>query len=37
MMSTLFLFEKQISIREEVRHYLSKIFYQMSALVPHDF
>ena len=36
-MSDLFLFEKQINIKEEVKNYLSKIFYQMSALVPHDF
>ena len=37
MMSDLYLFEKQISIKEEVQNYLGKIFYQMSALAPHDF
>jgi hypothetical protein len=37
MMSDLYLFEKQISIKEEVKHYLGQIFYQMSALAPHDF
>lgn len=36
-MSDLYLFEKQISVKEEVRHYLGRIFYQMSALAPHDF
>ena len=37
MMSDLYLFEKRICIKEEVSHYLGKIFYQMSALAPHDF
>lgn len=37
MMSDLYLFEKRINIREEVKNYLSKIFYQMSAISPHDF
>mmetsp|Transcript_69721 Transcript_69721/g.96800 ORF Transcript_69721/g.96800 Transcript_69721/m.96800 type:complete len:92 (+) Transcript_69721:1645-1920(+) len=37
MMNDLYLFEKQISIKEEIRHYLSHIFYEMSALSPHDF
>jgi len=37
MMSDLYLFEKQISIKEEVKHYLGQIFYTMSALSPHDF
>jgi len=37
MMSDLYLFEKQISIKEEVKHYLGRVFYQMSALAPHDF
>jgi len=37
MMSDLFLFEKQISIKEEVGHYLGRVFYQMSAMAPHDF
>ena len=37
MMSDIYLFEKQISIKEEVRHYLGRVFYQMSALAPHDF
>ena len=37
MMSDLYLFEKRISIKEEISHYLGRIFYQMSALAPHDF
>lgn len=37
MMSDLYLFEKQISIKEEVKHYLGQVFYTMSALSPHDF
>jgi len=37
LMNDLYLFEKQISIKEEIRHYLSHIFYEMSALSPHDF
>ena len=36
-MNELFLFEKQISIKEEIANYLSHIFYEMSALSPHDF
>jgi hypothetical protein len=24
-------------MKEEVRHYLGRVFYQMSALSPHDF
>jgi WASH complex subunit 7 len=30
------LFEKRISMSEEVKHYLGKIFYEMTALTPHD-
>ena len=37
MMNDLFLFEKQICIKEEIRHYLGRTFYQMSAMAPHDF
>lgn len=37
MMNDIYLFEKCINIKEEVRLYLGKIFYQMSALVPHDY
>ena len=37
MMSDIYLFEKKISIKEEVQNYLGKVFYQMSALAPHDF
>lgn len=37
MMSDIYLFEKKISIKEEVRHYLGRVFYQMSAMSPHDF
>jgi len=36
-MSEIFLFEKRINIKEEVRVYLGKVFYQMSAMAPHDF
>lgn len=36
-MSDIYLFEKQINIKEEVRHYLGRVFYQMSAISPHDF
>lgn len=36
-MNDLFLFEKQISIKNEIRRYLSSIFYEMSALSPHDY
>ena len=35
-MSDLYLFEKKINLREEVKHYLDKIFYEMTALSPHD-
>jgi WASH complex subunit 7 len=36
-MNELFLFEKQILMKEEIGIYLSHIFYEMSALSPHDF
>jgi len=36
-MNDLYLFEKKISIKSEIRDYLSHIFYEMSALSPHDF
>lgn len=36
-MSEIFLFEKRISMKEEVKNYLGKVFYQMSAMAPHDF
>lgn len=35
-MNELHLFERKIVISEEVRLYLSKIFYEMTALSPHD-
>lgn len=35
-MSEMHLFEKKINIAEEVRLYLSKVFYEMTALSPHD-
>lgn len=35
--SDIYLFEKCISIKEEVKHTLGKTFYQMSSLHPHDF
>lgn len=37
MMSDLYLFEKQVSIKEEIKRYLGRVFYQMSAITPHDF
>ena len=37
MMSDVYLFEKQISIKEEIKRYLGRVFYQMSALAPHDY
>lgn len=36
-MNDLYVFEKTINIKEEVKNYLGRIFYQMSALSPHDF
>mmetsp|Transcript_25468 Transcript_25468/g.19216 ORF Transcript_25468/g.19216 Transcript_25468/m.19216 type:complete len:110 (+) Transcript_25468:2266-2595(+) len=36
-MSELYLFEKRISMKEEIKHYLDKIFYEMTALSPHDY
>ena len=36
-MNELFLFEKQILMKEEIANYLGHIFYEMSALSPHDF
>lgn len=35
-MADLYLFEKKININEEVKNYLNKIFYEMTALNPHD-
>jgi len=35
-MSDLYLFEKKYNLKEEVKHYLDKIFYEMTALSPHD-
>lgn len=35
-MSDLYLFEKRINLAEEIKHYLNKIFYEMTALNPHD-
>ena len=35
-MADLYLFERRISIKEEVKHFLSQIFYEMTALSPHD-
>lgn len=36
-MNDLYLFEKQINMGYEIRKYLGHIFYEMSALCPHDF
>lgn len=36
-MNDLYLFEKKISIKSEIRDYLSQIFYEMNAFWPHDY
>jgi len=36
-MNELFLFEKQINMNYEIKKYLGAIFYEMSAISPHDF
>jgi hypothetical protein len=36
-MNDLYLFEKQINMGYEIKKYLGHIFYEMSALTPHDF
>jgi hypothetical protein len=36
-MNDLYLFEKRISIKAEIRQYLSQIFYEMNAFWPHDY
>jgi hypothetical protein len=36
-MNDLYLFEKQINMGYEIRKYLGHIFYEMSALTPHDY
>lgn len=36
-MNDLYLFEKQINMGYEIKKYLGHIFYEMSALCPHDF
>lgn len=36
-MNDLYLFEKSISLRQEIKEYLSHIFYEMTALSPHDY
>ncbi len=35
-MGDIYLFEKRVIMKEEVLHYLNKIFYEMTALSPHD-
>jgi len=35
-MSDLYLFEKKINLGEELKHYLGRKFYEMTALTPHD-
>ena len=37
MMSDIYLFEKCINIKEEVRIYLGRVFYQMGALAANDY
>jgi len=36
-MNDLYLFEKQINMGYEIKKYLSSVFYEMTALSPHDF
>lgn len=36
-MNDIYLFEKKISIKAEIRDYLSQIFYEMNAYWPHDY
>ena len=36
-MNDLYLFEKQINMSYELKKYLGSVFYEMTALSPHDF
>ena len=36
-MNDIYLFEKQINMGYEIKKYLSAVFYEMTALSPHDF
>ena len=36
-MNDLYLFEKQINMGYEIKNYLAAVFYEMTALSPHDF
>jgi len=36
-MNDLYLFEKQINMGYEIKKYLSSVFYEMTALSPHDY
>ena len=36
-MNDLYLFEKQINMGYEIKKYLAAVFYEMTALSPHDF
>ncbi len=36
-MNDLYLFEKQINMSYEIKKYLGSVFYEMTALTPHDF
>ena len=36
-MNDLYLFEKQINMGYEIKKYLGSVFYNMTALSPHDF
>ena len=36
-MNDLYLFEKQINMGYEIKKYLAEVFYEMTALSPHDF
>ncbi len=35
-MMPLYLFEKKVHLKMEIKNYLSRIFYEMTALSPHD-
>jgi len=36
-MNDLYLFEKQINMGYEIKKYLGSVFYEMTALSPHDY
>ena len=36
-MNDIYLFEKQINMGYEIKKYLGSVFYEMTALSPHDY